>query len=385
MPRQIGRRLRSLFLTTLYPRLHDPSEGAFVRAHARALAAHADVAVVHLDRAAATRGLADYERLLDEEPPPAWRYRYRRFGPPLSPLAFLAGPLVAYRRLAASGLEPDVVHAHSFLSALPALLLGRLHGKPVAYTEHWTIFLPENPLSLQPAMERLARLALRQADIVLPVSDDLRSALQELVPEGRYRVVPNAVPEDVFRPADATPRSAEPRLLTVGRLDSGHKGIDTLIEALGRIERPYRLDVVGEGPERPGYERLAQRVGVGDQIRFHDFEAQPKLASRMRGADLFVLASRYENNPCVLIEAMASGVPVVATRVGGVPEIVDADSGLLAPPDDPAALAARIDAALERLDGFDREAIARSAIERYGTRAVGRTLGDVYEELVRGR
>jgi len=298
---------------------------------------------------------------------------------------FLAGPLVAYRRLAASGFEPDVIHAHSFLSALPALALGRLYGKPVAYTEHWTIFLPENPHSLTPAMERLARLALRRAEVVLPVSDDLRAALQALAPEGRYRVVPNAVFEDVFRPADGRPGGAVPRLLTVGRLDSGHKGVDTLIEALGRLDRPYRLDVVGEGAERPGYERLAHRVGVGDRIRFHDFEAQPKLASRMRSADLFVLASRYENNPCVLIEAMASGVPVVATEVGGVPEIVDAESGLLAPPEDPAALAVRIDAALERLDAFDREAIARSAVERYGTQAVGRALGDVYAELVRGR
>jgi glycosyltransferase involved in cell wall biosynthesis len=375
--------MRSRFLTTLYPRPNDV-EGPFVRAHARALAGRADVAVVHLDRAPSSRGVADFERLFDEEPPPAWRYRYRRFGPPVGPLAFLAGPLVAYRRLAATGFEPDVVHAHSFLSALPALALGRLYGKPVAYTEHWTVFLPENPFSLTPAMERLARLALRHADVVLPVSDALRAALETLAPEACYRVVPNAVAEDVFKPGDGRPPASEPRLLTAGRLDSGHKGVDTLIRALAHVERPYRLDVVGEGAERPRYESLAERSGLSDLIRFYDFEPQHELAARMRDADLFVLASRYENNPCVVIEAMASGLPVVATNVGGLPEVVDAESGLLAPPDEPAALAAQIDAALARLDTFDSAAIARRTIERYGAVAVGRALGDVYDGLVAG-
>ena len=380
------RRLRSLFLTTLYPRPTDPGEGPFVRAHARALADRSDVAVIHLDRARATRGVGDFERLIDEEPPPAWRYRYRRFGWPVAPIAFLAGPLVAYRRLVAAGFEPDVIHAHSFLAALPALALGRLYGKPVVYTEHWTIFLPENPLSLSSTMERLARLALRRADIVLPVSEALRGALQTLAPDGRFHVIPNAVSEDVFHPDGRAIRAAHERqLLTVGRLDSGHKGVDTLIGALSRVDRPYKLDVIGEGAARPGYERLVREAGLDDRIRFHDFEPQHVLAARMRSADLFVLASRYENNPCVVIEAMASGVPVVATRVGGVGEIVDEESGLLAPPEDPAALATQIGAALDRLETFDRAAIARAAVERYGRATVGRELAGVYEELVGDR
>ena len=374
--------MRVLFLTTLYPRPSDPSEGPFVRAHARALTDRADVAVVHLDRAAATHGVADFERLVDEEPPPAWRYRYRRFPPPVAQLAFFGGPLLAYRRLVAAGFEPDVLHAHSFLSALPALAIGRMYGKPVAYTEHWTVFLPENPNSLTPPMERLARLALRKADVVLPVSDDLRQALEALEPAGRYRVVPNALADDVFKPGKSG-RSDAARLLTVGRLDFGHKGIDILIDALARVEAPFRLDIVGEGPKQAEYARLAESLGVADRISFHGVEPQARLAERMRAADLFVLASRYENNPCVLIEAMASGLPVVATRVGGVPELVDATNGLLAEPRDPAALAGELEAALARLDDFDRAAIARRAVERFGREAIGRELAAVYEELVR--
>jgi glycosyltransferase involved in cell wall biosynthesis len=102
----------------------------------------------------------------------------------------------------------------------------------------------------------------------------------------------------------------------------------------------------------------------------------------MRSSDLFVLASRFENNPCVVLEAMASGLPVVATRVGGLPELVDEASGLLVEPQ-PERLAARIAEALDRLASFDRDAIARRARERYGREAVGRLLLRAYEDAQR--
>jgi glycogen synthase len=367
-----------LFLTTNWPRPESPIDGIFVREHARAAAEVADVRVLHLVRAPASLGLFRLDRIEGEELP-TWRVPYRRFGKPLAQLAFLAGPLVAARRLRRAGWEPEVIHAHSFLSALPALLLGRLLRRPVVYTEHWTIFLPENPGELSVAMRRLARFALERADLVLPVSKDLERALRRFAPAVRTRVVPNVV-DEVFAPAQD--RDAKPtRLLTVGLLDTPRKGVDILLEALALVpdRERLRLDVVGEGELRPGYEALAERLGLAETVRFHALEPKPALAERMRSADLFVLASRYENNPCVVLEAMASGLPVVATRVGGVPELVTADSGRLAEPFDPSSLAAALEDALT--GHFDREAIAAAARERYGRGAVARELRDVYERV----
>ena len=372
--------MKVLFLTTNYPRPESPIDGIFVREHARAAAAVADVRVVHLLRAPAARGLVSLDRI-DGEEPPAWRVPYRRFGKPLAQLAFVLGPLTLARRFRRAGWTPDVVHANSFLSALPALLLGRLWGRPVVYTEHWTIFLPENPGSLSPAMERLARFALERADLVLPVSEDLDGALRRLAPGARTRVVPNVV-DDVFAPGDGRATGDRVRLLTVGLLDTPRKGVDVLLEAIALVPDRQRLhlDVVGEGELRPGYEELAGRLGLGEVVAFHGLEPKPALAERMRDADLFVLASRYENNPCVVLEAMASGLPVVATRVGGVPELVDATSGRLAEPLDPPSFAAALDDALSA--DFDRSAIAARTQEAFGRPAIARRLGEVYAELV---
>jgi glycosyltransferase involved in cell wall biosynthesis len=373
--------MKVLFLTTNYPRPESPIDGIFVREHARAAAEVADVRVVHLIRAPAASGLVRLERIAGEEPP-AWRVPYRRFGKPLAQLAFVLGPLALVRRFRREGWAPDVIHANSFLSALPALLLGRLLRRPVAYTEHWTIFLPENPGSLSPGMERLARLALTQADVVLPVSADLDHALRRLAPRARTRVVPNVV-DEVFALGDGRPDGDRVRLLTAGLLDTPRKGVDVLLEALAlvRDRERLRLDVVGEGSLRPAYEELAGRLGLAETVTFHALEPKPALAERMRRTDLFVLASRYENNPCVVLEAMASGLPVVATRVGGVPELVTPASGRLAEPLDPSSFAVAIEEALE--DDFDRSAIAARARESFGRAAIARRLADAYAEVLR--
>lgn len=366
-----------LFLTTNWPRPDLPIDGIFVREHARAAALNAEVRVLHLDRSAGRTGLAETEPIAGEEPP-TLRIRYRRFGKPLSLAAFVGGPLAAYRRLRREGFEPDVLHANSHLSALPALTLGRLHRKPVVYSEHWSAFLPDNPAELAGGMSALARLALRGADVVLPVSDAMRRALEAAGSPKRIEVVPNVVDERLFHPGG----KGEPGLLlTAGMLGENEaKGVDYLLRAVALVDG-VRLEVVGDGLLRPEYERLARELGIADRVDFQGFLPKAELAERMRGASLFVLASRFENNPCVVLEAMASGLPIVATRVGGLPELVDETSGILVEPRDPEDIARGISAALE--GRFDRAAIAKLAVERYGREAIGGLLAEIYGSVAR--
>ena len=303
----------------------------------------------------------------EDDDPPLVRVPYRRFGRPLSYAAFLAGAR------AAAG-EPDVVHASSHLSALAALTLRR----PLVYSEHWSIFLPDNPARLATPMARAARFALERAQLVLAPSGAMAAALAGQAPQARIRVVPNVVDDELFRPAKHEPSR---RLLSAGLMgENGAKGYDVLLEAMALVDGDAHLELVGDGPRRAEYEALAHRLGLAERVRFAGLRSKPELAERMRGADLFVLASRFENNPCVVLEAMASGLPVVATRVGGLPELVDERSGLLAEPRDPRSIAARIREALDRLDAFDREEIARRARERFGRETVGKLLLAAYED-----
>jgi glycosyltransferase involved in cell wall biosynthesis len=370
--------MRVLYLTTEWPNEAVPNNGIFVREFAHAAATVAEVAVIAIDRSRGGEGLFEVTRLTEEQLP-VWRVRYRRFPRPLSYLAYVLGTMSALRRAKAAGFAPEVVHTHSFRATLLAALLVR---RPIVYTEQWSIFLPDNPSELPPTLERAARVAFARARIILPPSDAMRRALEKLAPKAAFRVIPNVVDHESFPLRDGTLHGKPFRLLCAGMMtENRSKGIDYLLEAAALLAgrgRDFELHLAGDGPRRAEYEALAQSLGIAERVHFHGLIPKPELSALMRRSDLFVLASRFDNNPCVIIEAMASGLPVVATRVGGVPEMVADGTGLLVEPHDPRALADGIDQAFERLDEFEPAVISEYAATRYGRVAVADKLRDVY-------
>jgi len=372
-------RLRVLVVPKWYPWPDLPVFGAFCREHARALATEHDV-VVLASLATPRPGFAIF-RLEDavEDGIRTLRVRYRR--PFLRPAAMacqLLGMLAAWRRLRREGWRADVVHAHVFEAGPPALALGRLSRAPVAITEHYTGFRR----GLVRGYDRLlAKWSFERADLVAPVSEELERHLRELAPRATFEVVPNVVDTTVFRPADETrePPAGPARLLNVADL-AEKKGQSVLVRAISELPGTT-LDVVGAGPERESLERLARELGVEDRVRLLGTRSREQVAELMRAADLFVLSSYHENLPVVLIEAQASGLPAVATAVGGVPELVDSEAGLLVPPGDPTALATAIRATVRDRDGYDAAALHRRAEERYGYAAICRRWTALYEKL----
>lgn len=360
-----------------YPWPERPVFGAFCREHARALARRHDVAVL-----ASLATPSPPFRIFDladgwEDGLRTLRVRYRR--PRLRPLALVCqaiGMLAALRRLRSEGWRPAVVHAHVYSAGLPALLLGAISRAPVVVTEHFTGF----QRGVVTGYERLlARVAFERADLVAPVSEELAGHLREIAPGARMRVLPNVVDTDVFAVPEENAPGDGARLLTVGAL-AEKKGHAYLLDALALMDGDRRLDVVGGGELRERLEARARELGLAERVRFWGELPKDEVAALMRAADLFVLPSTHETFGCVLIEAMASGLPAVATRVGGVPEVLTPAAGELVPARDPQALADGIELALGR--SFDGLALHRFAVERYGYDAFADRWSEVYEELL---
>jgi L-malate glycosyltransferase len=370
----VSRRLRVLVVPKWYPWPDRPVLGIFCREHARALATRHDV-VVLASRATPKPRFKAFE-LEDavEDGIRTLRVHYRR--PFLRPAAMafqVLGMLAALKRLRRAGWRPDVVHAHVYQAAPPALLLGRLSGARVAVTEHYTGF----QRGLVTGYDRLlAKLSFERADVVAPVSEELAGHIRELAPKARIEVVPNVVDVEVFG-APSPPRVPGRRLINVAAL-AEKKGHRHLLAAL--VDVPdATLEVVGDGELRADLGATASRLGVADRVRFLGERSKEEVAELMRAADLLVLSSLAENLPVVLIEAQASGLPAVATDVGGVRELVDADAGVLVPPADPAALGAAIRSTLDGLDAFDPARLAGRARDRYGYAAVCARWTEIYE------
>jgi glycogen(starch) synthase len=178
-----------------------------------------------------------------------------------------------------------------------------------------------------------------------------------------------------------------PRVLFVGRL-APQKGVHTLVAAAGLLEDPsVRVLLVGDGPERKALEREAERIDAGDRVRFLGFFAHERLPAAMAHADLLVLPSVYEELGTVLLEAMWAGLPIVASRTGGIPDVIeDGVNGLLVPPGEPEALASVIDRVLadralayrlsegaqKRGKDYDWEVLAGRVLQVYRGVTVGR-------------
>jgi glycosyltransferase involved in cell wall biosynthesis len=398
--------MKILFVTRWYPNSTHTYDGVFVREHAKAArAAGHEVVVLHVpggpgDGQAAWQMVQETDAALTEGIPAYHVYcravssgRLTRISKGATYWRYVWSAYRSARRLRAEGFRPDVIHAHVFNAGPAGVLIARLFRRPLVVTEHSTVF-PRRTLSR--SGRRMAAFAFGRAARVLPVCEFLQHAIEAYGIKARFTIVPNAVDTALFFPTGETAavrtgraHRGRKRLLFVGTLEATHhKGFPTLVEAFTRLRlrrSEWRLEVVGDGPSRPDYERLVAEAGLSDQVTFLGRRPKTEIAGLMRAADLFVLPSHFENLPCVIIEAMASGLPVVSTAVGGIPEMVTDRDGILVPPQDPATLAKALERALSSLASFDRSAIAGRARARFGLEAVGAQLGAVYEQVASPR
>jgi glycosyltransferase involved in cell wall biosynthesis len=280
------------------------------------------------------------------------------------------------------GFQPDVIHAHVYTAGVPAAVVGKLFGIPMVVTEHFTGF-HEGSLGIGGIWK--ARIAFRRAARVLPVCDYLKRAIAAHGIRANFKIVPNAVDTSLFF-MNGAHHDRPRRLIFVGSLEpTQQKGFPTLVEALGRLREhraDWHLDVVGQGPSFADSERLVTSADLSALVTFHGAVAKPRLAEMMRSSDLFVLPSRFENLPCAIIEAMASGLPVVSTTVGGIPEMVSEGDGILVQRDDAPALAEALARGLSDLSSFDRAGISSRAQARFSLASVGGELSAIYDTVV---
>jgi glycosyltransferase involved in cell wall biosynthesis len=291
--------------------------------------------------------------LLERYVPPAWNRR-----------RYVSLFDSVFTRYHAEFGTPDVVHAHGFLYAgVLASHLWDIHSIPFVLTEHSSAFA--RGLVPDSCDEVLKDVACR-AKGVSCVSQSLRSTLEARV--GRHcSLLPNMVDPAFLEEGERERANGDYTFLTVGSLDK-NKNHELLLHAfaMGFKGRAARLQVVGEGPLRYSLEDLARNLQIDQQVDFLGPLSRYAMRKVMRAAHCFVLPSNYETFGVVVIEALASGLPVVATRCGGPEDIVTEQDGVLVDKEDAGQMCDAMQCVMDNSTRFNPAALRAHADARFG-------------------
>jgi len=309
----------------------------------------------------------------------------REGGVPVNTLEISLSNVLAERRFVAELCRrqaPQIAHTHGYRPDVVDGPVARKCGVPTLSTEHGLSKMGGRTA----VYEWLQMRSFRRCAAVVAVSRPIAKVLVEHgVDPRRIQTIPNAWSGNVdfLEPSEARKSLGLPEegpvIGWMGRL-IGAKGGDVFLDALAQMsEGDAPVALIGGGPERDALEARTRERNLESRVRFYGEVVNA--ARFLRAFDVFVLSSRTEGTPIVLFEAIAAGVPVVATAVGGVPDVVGGDSALLVPAEDPGELAAAMRRALADPAAAETRAAcaARALAERY---AVEPWL-DRYEALYR--
>ncbi|HEY1754525.1 MAG TPA: glycosyltransferase [Bryobacteraceae bacterium] len=283
----------------------------------------------------------------------------------------------------------DLIHAHfTYPDGVVAIELGRLYNVPVIVTEHipWDVWAAKYPK----VRERAAQAALRCAYHV-SVSESVRRTVEESTGQkDNFVVVPNGVDGSLFTAGENGQKRSRNQILFAGAVRP-IKGVDVLLRAVRLLVNQgvdANLLVVGEAyygsyrKEETRLRQLALELDLETKVRFAGKKSPADLAADMRESAVLVLPSRAESFGMVLVEALASGTPVVATRCGGPEDIVNDQVGVLVPKEDPEALAKGIRHVLEHTEEYPPAKLRAHALEKFGLEPVGNRMARLYEQSV---
>jgi len=380
-----------LFLPSWYPTDWNPLSGSFFREQAEALAgAGLKVGVVYTDlrslrqlapgsllqshfqvKSSEENGIPVYRRLAWNIPVKALKRGYH----------IHLTRKVFDRYVKEQGL-PDVVHVQSSLWAgVSAIRIKKAYGVPFVVTEHSSAFIR----GLLSGYElNVAREIFTEADARMAVSAYLARRLENDLNLSEFEIVPNMVDVDFFSCQSVRRQSRPFKFLSVAHLTE-NKGMDVLIRAFSMAFRgspEVLLYIGGDGPERANLERLAAELNIPQQVHFMGRLSRTEVRDAMCASNAFVLPSYHETFGVVLIEAMSTGMPVIATRSGGPEEIIEEGTGIIVSPGDVEGIKVAMVQLYNSYDIYDSKRISTSIFQRYGRKVIANTLNNIYDRII---
>jgi len=387
----MSKKLNILFLASWYPNKVTPKNGNFIQKHAEAIAAHCTVFALHI---IARKQIEDFviETEMNNNVSETIIY-YKKVTSKIPFLHQLLKLLVrrkahnlGYQEILKKASVIDFVHLNiCFPAGLFALHLKNKYKLPYIISENFTVLLDSDPINFTAVEQYFVNKINRNADMLCPVSNDLKKALQKIAPNQEYEIIPNVVNTKIFKPTISSKKIEKVKLLHLSNLKDEHKnvtGIINVIKKLSESRTDFSLTIAGDGNTEKYEQQIAKLNIHTGVILFEGKKTTIEVAELMSKHNAFLLFSNYENLPCVVVECLTIGLPVIGTNVGGVSEMINTDNGIVIEAKDEVALIESLNILINNINTYDNSNIAKKAKEIYSYEAVGRQFFNIYNKIL---
>ncbi|MEO6549160.1 MAG: glycosyltransferase, partial [Ferruginibacter sp.] len=354
---------RVLWLTSWYPSRVGPFDGDFIERHARAVSRFTKLTVLYIVKDQLLKNnaveiektkegnLSVYKVYYGKSVRGGWLEQF------LSYRKYKQLQRQLYQQIVAENGYPAIVHVHVAMKAgLLALWIKKKYIIPFVVTEHWSGYNPQTHPNIYDGnalIRTFTKNILTQATMFLPVSDSLGNMVCKYLTTVRYKVVPNVVDTSSFNYTHSTLkrfRFIHPSSMIDIKNPEGILSACKMVKDLG-----YTFELLMIGGQSVSLVALADELGLSKELIFEGAVSYQEIAVRMQQSSALLMFSHFENLPCVVLEALCCGLPVVSSSVGGIPELIDEHNGILVESGDTAALAAAMMRLIDNYPLFDRK------------------------------
>ena len=381
-----------LWLVSWYPSRLDGFTGDFIERHARAVSKYVQLTVlVILKDETLSVGEVEIEKTVEQNVI-VYRVYYGKTNMPfwlesiLSLRKYFKLQKQIYRQIKNDIGQPDIVHVHVAMKAgILALYLKKMYRLPYVLTEHWTGYYPQSVPSIYDSnfiYKKINKAILQKADLFLPVSKHLGQTVNKHFTTVKYQAVPNVVDAKLFfyNAAFKLPkfRFIHPSLMNYQKNAAGILQACVILKAKG-----YDFEILMVGNEDEKLKGFAAQNGLLNEIVFFmPPVSYATVAQQMQQSSALVLFSRFENLPCVVLEALCCGLPVISSTVGGLAEVIDETNGILVESESINQLANAMQAMIDNYENYDKVSISKKAIETFNYDTVGSQYFTIYKTIL---
>ncbi len=369
----MNRKLNILFLPSWYPSREHITLGNFVQRHAFAVSELHNVVVVSAHE-------SDNPELEIHELPNLTEIRVY-FRKKL--------PLFSYHKAINRGLDEairrfnsfDLAHVHV---AYPAGVAALNLNMPFVLTEHFSGYHPQSKYKWSYGRKRITNRILNKARYILPVSDHLGRAIQKFGTQTEMMKVSNVVDTSIFYPTEEKPEKFT--FLHISTLEERSKNITGILRGFKSLEiagHDFNLKIGGDGDLKELKTKIQNYGPSPEKVEIISQQPIDGIANTMRKSHCLVMFSHFENQPCTILEALCTGLPIVTSDVGGIPEVIDTSNGILIPAEAEEQFAQGLQKMMATYADFKPSEISKNAVSLYSYEAVAEKLNEIYLSVLK--